>query len=62
MRLYLFRQWCYFIREPAGRAHLDLVPRIMEDRMPEVLLDALEKHYRRAADGAVECVDLVKPD
>src|ERR1017187_2670107 len=34
--------------EPAGRAHLDLVPRIMEDGVPEVLLDALEEQYRRA--------------
>ena len=34
--------------EPTGRAHLDLVPRIMEDWVPEVLLDALEQHYRRA--------------
>src|SRR5262249_41924251 len=34
--------------EPAGRAHLDLVARIMEDGVPEVLLDALEEQHRRA--------------
>src|SRR5262249_21520574 len=34
--------------EPTGRAYLDLIPRIMEDGVPEVLLDALKEHYRRA--------------
>src|SRR5262245_48817969 len=34
--------------EPTGRAYLDLIPRIMEDGVPEVLVDALEEHYRRA--------------
>src|SRR4029434_6390238 len=32
--------------EPAGRAHLDLVPRIIEDGVPEDILDELEEHYR----------------
>src|SRR5690242_7724960 len=34
--------------EPAGRAHLDLVIRIMEDRVLEVPLEALKEQDRRA--------------